>query len=66
LQASKIYELQLVDADGRTNKFPPSLFLMRSQIARPSCGLASPRGDLRPSALEEISFEGTVWDDFGV
>nr|MBP7143213.1 hypothetical protein [Opitutaceae bacterium] len=27
--------------------------------------LLSPRGDLRPSVLEEISFEGTVWDDFG-
>jgi hypothetical protein len=28
--------------------------------------IASPRGDSRPSPLEEISFEGTVWDDFGV
>src|SRR4029077_16427490 len=24
------------------------------------------RGDIRPSPLEELSFEGTVWDDFGV
>ena len=26
---------------------------------------ASPRGDVRPSAIEEVTFDGTVWDDFG-
>jgi hypothetical protein len=31
----------------------------------PEVRLASPRGDVRPSALEEVTFDGTVWDDFG-
>ncbi len=66
LQASKIYELQLVDADGRTNKTPAQFVFDALTNRAPELRLASPRGDLRPSALEEISFEGTVWDDFGV
>src|SRR6266404_1580978 len=66
LQASKIYELQLVDADGRTNKIPAQFVFDALTNRAPELRLASPRGDLRPSALEEISFEGTVWDDFGV
>jgi hypothetical protein len=32
----------------------------------PEMRLTSPRGDLRPSPIEEIPFGGTVWDDFGV
>jgi len=66
LQASKIYELQLVDADGRTNKTSAQFVFDALTNRAPEFRLASPRGDLRPSALEEMSFEGTVWDDFGV
>ena len=66
LQASKIYELQIVDAEGRTNKIPAQFVFDALTNRSPEIKLATPRGDLRPSALEEISFEGTVWDDFGV
>src|ERR1044071_1531621 len=66
LHASKTYELQLMDADGRTNKTPDHFVFDAFTNRAPELKLASPRGDLRPSALEEIPFEGTVWDDFGV
>jgi hypothetical protein len=66
LTASQSYELQLVDADGRTNKTPAQFVFEVLKNRPPELRLASPRGDLRPSPLEEIGFEGTVWDDFGV
>ncbi|MGA2864343.1 MAG: hypothetical protein ABSF95_07630 [Verrucomicrobiota bacterium] len=66
LTASKSYDLQLVDADGRTNKTPAQFVIEVSKNRPPELRLAAPRGDLRPSPLEEIAFEGTVWDDFGV
>ena len=66
LEASRTYELRLVDAEGRTNKVP-SLFVFEVSKNRvPELRLACPRGDLRPTPLEEIAFDGTVWDDFGV
>ncbi|HWX19965.1 MAG TPA: hypothetical protein VN578_08680 [Candidatus Binatia bacterium] len=66
LTASKTYELQLVDAEGRTNKVPAQFVFEVLKNRPPELRIAAPRGDLRPSPLEEISFEGTVWDDFGV
>ena len=66
LAASQTYQLQLVDADNRTNKVPAQFVFEVLKNRAPELKLASPRGDVRPSALEEISFEGTVWDDFGV
>lgn len=66
LMASKTYELQLVDAEGRTNKVPAQFVFEALTNRTPEFHLASPRGDIRPSPLEEIPFEGTVWDDFGV
>jgi hypothetical protein len=66
LTTSQSYELRLVDADGRSNK-TPDLFVFEALPNRPpELKLASPRGDLRPSALEEVDFNGTAWDDFGV
>jgi hypothetical protein len=62
---TQTYDLQLVDAEGRPNKVS-SPFVIDVQANRPpELRLASPRGDVRPSALEELTFEGTVWDDFG-
>jgi hypothetical protein len=59
-------EVPLLDAAGRTNK-EPAVFVIEVQKNRlPELRLAAPRGDLRPSALEEVRFEGTVWDDFGL
>lgn len=66
LAASRTYELQLVDAEGRTNKVPAQFVFDALPNRPPELKLASPRGDLRPSPLEEIPFDGTVWDDFGV
>ena len=66
LTASQSYELQLVDAEGRTNKTPAQFVIEVLKNRPPELRLASPHGDLRPSPLEEISFDGTVWGDFGV
>ncbi len=64
--SSMTYELQLVDAEGRTNKLPTQFVFEVLTNRQPELRLAAPRGDLRPSALEEIRFEGTAWDDFGL
>jgi hypothetical protein len=66
LQASQIFELQLLDAEGRTNKVPAQFVFEVLSNRPPELKLVSPRNDIRPSPLEEIAFEGTVWDDFGV
>ncbi|MSU22827.1 MAG: hypothetical protein EXS32_03285 [Opitutus sp.] len=65
LAASQAYDLQLVDADGRKNKISAPFIIDVQPNRPPELRLASPRGDVRPSALEEIAFEGTVFDDFG-
>lgn len=62
---SQSYDLQLVDAEGRTNKVASSFVINVQPNRPPELRMTSPRGDLRPSALEEITFGGTVWDDFG-
>lgn len=66
LTASESYDLQLVDAEGRTNKVPAEFVFNVLKNRTPELRLTSPRGDLRPSPIEEVRFEGTVWDDFGV
>ncbi len=66
LRATRTYDLQLVDAEGRTNKEPASFVFQALPNRRPELQFTAPRGDLRPSPLEEVSFAGTVWDDFGV
>ena len=66
LETNLTYQLQLVDAEGRTNKLPAQFVLNVLKNREPELKIASPRGDSRPSALEEVTFEGTVWDDFGV
>jgi hypothetical protein len=66
LENSMAYDLNLVDAEGRTNKVAAQFVFEVLTNRTPELRLASPRGDLRPSPLEEINFEGTVWDDFGV
>ncbi|MGH7943659.1 MAG: hypothetical protein ACREF9_01405 [Opitutaceae bacterium] len=62
---SQTYDLQLIDDENRRNKVS-SPFVIDVQPNRPpEVRLASPRGDVRPSALEEVTFDGTVFDDFG-
>jgi hypothetical protein len=66
LVASQTYDLRLVDRAGRTNR--PSLpFVIDVLPDRPpELHLATPRGDVRVSAVEEVEFTGTVRGDFGV
>lgn len=66
LQASQTYVLQLVDAEGRTNKVPALFIIEALKNRTPELKLASPRGDVRVSPLEELTFEGQAWDDFGL
>jgi hypothetical protein len=66
LLVSKTYDLQLIDSEGRTNKVPSQFVFEALTNRTPEFHLASPRGDIRPSPLEEVPFEGTVWDDFGI
>ncbi len=64
-EKSLAYDLQLVDSEGRANKIAASFSFDVQPNRPPEIKLTSPRGDLRPSALEEVTFDGTVWDDFG-
>ncbi len=66
LTNSASYELQLVDAEGRTNKVPAQFVFEVQPNRPPELKLKSPRGDVRPSPLEELTFDGTAWDDFGL
>lgn len=60
------YRLQLTDAEGRTNRAPPQFVFQALENRVPELKLARPIGDIQPSALEEITFEGSAWDDFGL
>lgn len=66
LITSGAYDLVLRDHEGRTNKVAAQFVFEALPNREPELKLTRPRGDLRPSPLEEIAFEGTAWDDFGV
>lgn len=63
---SREYRLILTDSDGRRNRNPElfSVDVLPNRV--PELKFVRPRGDLQPSPLEEIEFEATVLDDFGV
>jgi hypothetical protein len=65
LTASQSYDLQLVDADGRASKPSQPLVFDALPNRPPEIKLTTPRGDVKPSAVEEVAFAGTVLDDFG-
>jgi hypothetical protein len=65
LAKTQTYDLQLVDAEGRANKTVVPFVIDVQPNRPPELRLVLPRGDVRPSALEEIAFEATVFDDFG-
>ena len=64
-EKTQSYDLQLIDAEGRANKVAAPFVIDVQPNRPPELRIASPRGDVRPSALEELTFDGTVWDDFG-
>lgn len=66
MTVSQTYELILTDADQRANRTPDVFTFEVLPNQPPTIKLASPKGDQRPSALEELNFTGTVSDDFGV
>jgi hypothetical protein len=66
LLASQTYDLRLVDRQGRTNPLPTPFVIDVLPNRPPEFSLSSPRGDLRPSPIEEINFAGTLRSDFGV
>lgn len=66
LTNSARYSLELVDADGRTNKSPAEFVLQVLPDHRPEVKLAFPRGDQRVSPLEELQLQAEARDDFGV
>lgn len=66
LETSATYDLLLTDAEGRANKVPSQFVFDALPNRTPELKLASPRGDIRPSPLQEVLFDGTAWDDFGV
>ena len=66
LAESDIYELKLEDADGRMNKAAVDFVIQVQENRKAVLKLKSPVGDQRFSAVEEVEFEGEVWDDYGV
>jgi len=66
LQESSRYLLDLEDKDGRVNKLPAEIVIKVSTNQPPALKLTFPGGDQRFSALEEVTFEGETWDDFGL
>jgi hypothetical protein len=66
LTNSARYSLELVDAEGRTNKSPSDFSIQVLTNRRPELKLAFPRGDQRVSRLEEMQLQAEATDDFGV
>jgi hypothetical protein len=66
LTANQSFDLQLVDPEGRANKPDQPLVFTALTNRPPEIKLNSPRGDVKPSAVEEVAFAGTILDDFGV
>ena len=66
LVTSQSFLLELVDADGRSNKVSAQFVFDALPNRPPELKLLAPRGDQRVSALEEIRFEAEAWDDFGL
>src|SRR5207245_9443688 len=56
LDSSQTYSLQLVDAEGRTNKVPAQFVLEALKNRAPELMLASPHGDQQMSPIEELAF----------
>jgi hypothetical protein len=66
LTNSAHYSLELVDAEGRANKFPTDIVLQALTNQRPVVKLVFPRGDPRVSPLEELQLSAEASDDFGL
>ena len=65
LQETQRLKLELVDAEGRTNKYPPELVARVLPNQAPNLKLTV-AGDVAVSPLEELPIGAEVNDDFGV
>jgi hypothetical protein len=66
LTNSARYALELLDADGRTNKFPTD-FILQALTNQPAVvKLVFPKGDPRVSPLQEVQLQAEASDDFGL
>jgi hypothetical protein len=66
LTNSARYSLELVDADGRTNKTPTEFSIVVLPDRPPEVKIAFPRGDQRVSSLEELQLQGAAKGEFGL
>ncbi|HEY0456041.1 MAG TPA: hypothetical protein VGE41_06670, partial [Verrucomicrobiae bacterium] len=66
LMTNGTYSLELVDLEGRTNKIPAQFVFDALKNRPPELKVITPKGDQRVSPLEEVSFQGEAWDDFGL
>jgi len=63
---SKVWELKLMDTEGRANKLAATFTLDALPNRRPELKVVTPKGDQRVSPIEEIAFRVDAWDDFGL
>ena len=66
LTNSARYSLELVDAEGRTNKNPPEFSIVALPDRPPEVKVVFPRGDQRVSSLEELQLVGEAKGEFGL
>ena len=66
LFGSKTLRLELTDFDGRKNRDPIEIIVDVVPNRRPDLKVTFPGRDTRVSPLEELTIEGTAWDDFGL
>jgi len=66
LTNSARYTLELVDADGRTNKFSTEFSMVALPDRPPEVKVTFPHGDQRVSSLEELELEGEAKAEFGL
>ncbi|OHB65611.1 MAG: hypothetical protein A2Y77_11020 [Planctomycetes bacterium RBG_13_62_9] len=63
---SQQYELQMADAQGRSNKMPPRFVIDVHKNLPPELKPVFPNNDVAVSPLEELTLEAEVSDDFGL
>lgn len=66
LTNSARYSLQLIDAEGRTNKAPTEFVIQVLSNLPPELKITFPNGDPRVSRLEELQLQAEARDDFGM
>ena len=66
LTESRLLKLNLVDSDGRANRFPPEFRITVTANRPADLKLAQPSRDVQVSPLEELHVKASAWDDFGL